>query len=127
MPKDEWHNLHNLVVSIESAISSCSDNQFGCDVRMEIQGILETAERRIQSVLDKHFAVKPKDFDKYHIITWHDDCGEDDKDDCRTISEAKKLAKGYSKNGYHKVKIICDHCCVWKIDELHPKGYDPRK
>lgn len=127
MPNDEWHNLHNLAVSIESAISSCSDDQFGCDVRMEIQGILETAEKRIQSVLDKHFAVKPKDFDKYHIITWHDYCGEDDKDDCRTLSEAKKLAKDYFKDGYSKVKIFCDHCCVWKIDELHPKGYDPRK
>ena len=50
-----------------------------------------------------------------------------DKDDCRTLSEAKKLAIGYFKDGYDKVKIICDHCCVWKLDELHKKGYDPRK
>ena len=85
MPTDEWHSLSNLRVSIENAISSCSDSAFGRDVRWEIQGILERTEKRIQSVLDKNFAVKPKDFDKYHIITWHNDCGEDDKDDCRTL------------------------------------------
>ena len=50
MPNDEWHNLHNLAVSIESAISSCSDDQFGSDVRMEIQGILERAQKKIQRV-----------------------------------------------------------------------------
>lgn len=127
MPKDEWRNLHNLSVSLDSAISSCSEDQFGWDVNMEIRGILERAEQRIQRVLDKNFAVKPKYFDKYHIITWHDDCGEDDKDDCRTLSEAKKLAKGYYKDGYSEVKIIYDHYCVWKIDWYHPKGYDPRK
>ena len=127
MPTDEWHSLHNLAISLENAISSCSDTDFGSDVRWEIQGIIERAEKRIQSVLDKNFAVKPKDFDKYHIITWHNDCGEDDKDDCRTLSEAKKLAIGYFKDGYDKVKILCDHCCVWKLDELHKKGYDPRK
>lgn len=127
MPIDEWHNLHNLKVSLENTISSCSDSAFGNDVRWEIQTILENTEKRIQRILDKHFAVKPKDFDKYHIITWHRDCGDDDKDYCRTILYAKKLAKGYFKDGYYKVEIICDHCLVWEINELHPKGYDPRK
>lgn len=127
MPKDNWHSFHNLKVSIENAISSCSDSAFGSDVRWEIQTILENTEKRIQGILDKHFAVKPKDFDKYRIIACLDNRLEVDKDDCRTISEAKKLAKGYYKDGYSKIKIICDHCCVWKIDSLHPKGYDPRK
>lgn len=127
MPKDNWQSFSGLRNSIESAISSCSDSAFGSDVRWEIQTILENTEKRIQKILDKYFAVKPKDFDKYHIITWHRDCGDDDKDYCRTISEAKKLAKGYFKDGYHKVEIICDHCLVWEINELHPKGYDPRK
>lgn len=127
MPIDEWHSLSNLRVSIENAISSCSDSAFGRDVRWEIQTILENTEKKIQRILDKNFAVKPKDFDKYHIITWCKDCGEDDKDDCRTLSEAKKLAIGYFKDGYDKVKILCDHYCVWKLDELHKRGYDPRK
>ena len=127
MPIDEWHSLSNLRVSIENAISSCSDSAFGRDVRWEIQTILENTEKKIQRILDKNFAVKPKDFDKYHIITWCKDCGEDDKDDCRTLSVAKRLAIGYFNDGYEKVKIICDHCCVWKLDELHKRGYDPRK
>lgn len=127
MPIDEWHSLSNLRVSIENAISSCSDSAFGRDVRWEIQTILENTEKKIQRILDKNFAVKPKDFDKYHIITWCKDCGEDDKDDCRTLSVAKRLAIGYFKDGYDKVEILCDHCCVWKIDELHKRGYDPRK
>ena len=127
MPIDEWHSLSNLRVSIENAISSCSDSAFGRDVRWEIQTILENTEKKIQRILDKNFAVKPKDFDKYHIITWCKDCGEDDKDDCRTLSVAKRLAIGYFKDGYGKVEIICDHCCVWKLDELHKRGYDPRK
>ena len=127
MPVDNWHSLHNLKVSLENAISSCSDATFGSDVRWEIQGILERTEKRIQSVLDKNFAVKPKDFDKYHIITWCKDCGEDDKDDCRTLAEAKKLAKSYFGNGYEEVTIFKDHCRVWVINELHNKGYDPRK
>lgn len=127
MPIDEWHSLSNLRVSIENAISSCSDSAFGCDVRWEIQTILENTEKKIQRILDKNFAVKPKDFDKYHIITWCKDCGEDDKDDCRTLSVAKRLAIGYFKDGYDKVQILCDHCCVWKLDELHKRGYDPRK
>lgn len=127
MPIDEWHSLSNLRVSIENAISSCSDSAFGRDVRWEIQTILENTEKKIQRILDKNFAVKPKDFDKYHIITWCKDCGEDDKDDCRTLSVAKRLAIGYFKDGYDKVQILCDHCCVWKLDELHKRGYDPRK
>lgn len=127
MPTDNWRCLHNLKVSLENAISSCSDIDFGSDVCLEIQGILERTEKRIQSVLDKHFAVKPKDFDKYHIITWSQDCGEDDKDDCRTLAEAKKLAKSYFGNGYEEVTILKDHCRVWVINELHNKGYDPRK
>lgn len=127
MPIDEWHSLSNLRVSIENAISSCSDSAFGRDVRLEIQTILENTEKKIQRILDKNFAVKPKDFDKYHIITWCKDCGEDDKDDCRTLSVAKRLAIGYFKDGYDKVQILCDHCCVWKLDELHKRGYDPRK
>ena len=127
MPIDNWHSLSNLRVSIENAISSCSDSAFGRDVRWEIQGILERAEKRIQSVLDKNFAVKPRDFDKYHIITWDKDCGDDDKDDCRTLAEAKKLAKSYFGNGYEEVTIFKDHCRVWVINELHNKGYDPRK
>ena len=127
MPIDEWHSLHNLKVSLENAISSCSSTDFGSDVRWEIQGILERTEKRIQSVLDKHFAVKSKDFDKYHIITCSKDCGEDDKDDCRTLAEAKKLAKSYFGYGYEEVTILKDHCRVWVINELHNKGYDPRK
>lgn len=127
MPIDEWHSLSNLRVSIENAISSCSDSAFGRDVRLEIQTILENTEKKIQRILDKNFAVKPKDFDKYHIITWCKDCVEDDKDDCRTLSVAKRLAIGYFKDGYDKVQILCDHCCVWKLDELHKRGYDPRK
>lgn len=127
MPIDEWHSLSNLRVSIENTISSCSDSAFGRDVRLEIQTILENTEKKIQRILDKNFAVKPKDFDKYHIITWCKDCGEDDKDDCRTLSVAKRLAIGYFKDGYDKVQILCDHCCVWKLDELHKRGYDPRK
>ena len=71
MPTDNWHRLHNLAISLENAISSCSDIDFGHDVRWEIQGIIERTEKRIQSVLDKNFAVKPRDFDKYHIIIWH--------------------------------------------------------
>lgn len=127
MPKDNWQSFSSLRNSIESAISSCSDSAFGSDVRWEIQTILENTEKRIQKILDKHFAVKPKDFDKYHIITWHDDCGEDDKDYCRTLAEAKKLAKSYFGNGYEEVVIFKDHCRVWVINELHNKGYDPRK
>ena len=127
MPTDEWHSLSNLRVSIENAISSCSDSAFGSDVRWEIQTILENTEKKIQRILDKNFAVKPKDFDKYHIITCHNECGEDDKDYCRTLSVAKRLAIGYFKDGYDKVEILCDHCCVWKLDELHKRGYDPRK
>ena len=69
MPKDNWQSLSGLRNSIESAISSCSDSAFGSDVRWEIQTILENTEKRIQKILDKYFAVKPKDFDKYHIIT----------------------------------------------------------
>ena len=127
MPIDEWHSLSNLRVSIENAISSCSDSAFGSDVRLEIQTILENTEKKIQRILDKNFSVKPKDFDKYHIITWDKDCGEDDKDDCRTLAEAKKLAKSYFGNGYEEVTIFKDHCRVWVINELHNKGYDPRK
>ena len=127
MPTDEWHSLSNLRVSIENAISSCSDSAFGSDVRWEIQTILENTEKKIQRILDKNFSVKPKDFDKYHIITWDKDCGEDDKDDCRTLAEAKKLAKSYFGNGYEEVTIFKDHCRVWVINELHNKGYDPRK
>ncbi|OYP66997.1 hypothetical protein [Prevotella sp. P2-180] len=127
MPIDEWHNLHNLKVSLENTISSCSDSAFGSDVRLEIQTILENTEKKIQRILDKNFSVKPKDFDKYHIITWDKDCGEDDKDDCRTLAEAKKLAKSYFGNGYEEVTIFKDHCRVWVINELHNKGYDPRK
>lgn len=127
MPIDEWHNLHNLKVSLENTISSCSDSAFGSDVRLEIQTILENTEKKIQRILDKNFSVKPKDFDKYHIITWDKDCGEDDKDDCRTLAEAKKLAKSYFGNGYEEVTIFKDHCRVWVINKLHKKGYDPRK
>lgn len=127
MPIDEWHNLHNLKVSLENTISSCSDSAFGSDVRLEIQTILENTEKKIQRILDKNFSVKPKDFDKYHIITWDKDCGEDDKDDCRTLAEAKKLAKSYFGNGYEEVTIFKDHCRVWVINRLHKKGYDPRK
>ncbi len=127
MPIDEWHNLHNLKVSLENTISSCSDSAFGSDVRLEIQTILENTEKKIQRILDKNFFVKPKDFDKYHIITWDKDCGEDDKDDCRTLAEAKKLAKSYFGNGYEEVTIFKDHCRVWVINKLHKKGYDPRK
>ena len=127
MPIDEWHNLHNLKVSLENTISSCSDSAFGSDVRLEIQTILENTEKKIQRILDKNFSVKPKDFDKYHIITWDQDCGEDDKDDCRTLAEAKKLAKSYFGNGYEEVTIFKDHCRVWVINKLHKKGYDPRK
>ena len=127
MPIDEWHNLHNLKVSLENTISSCSDSAFGSDVRLEIQTILENTEKKIQRILDKNFSVKPKDFDKYHIITWCKDCGEDDKDDCRTLAEAKKLAKSYFGNGYEEVTIFKDHCRVWVINEPHNKGYDPRK
>ena len=127
MPTDNWHSLSNLRVSIENAISSCSDSAFGSDVRLEIQTILENTEKKIQRILDKNFSVKPKDFDKYHIITWDKDCGEDDKDDCRTLAEAKKLAKSYFGNDYEEVVIFKDHCRVWVINELHNKGYDPRK
>ena len=127
MPIDEWHNLHNLKVSLENTISSCSDSAFGSDVRLEIQTILENTEKKIQRILDKNFSVKPKDFDKYHIITWCKDCGEDDKDDCRTLAEAKKLAKSYFGNGYEEVTIFKDHCRFWVINKLHKKGYDPRK
>ena len=127
MPIDEWHSLSNLRVSIENAISSCSDSAFGRDVRWEIQTILENTEKKIQRILDKNFSVKPKDFDKYHIITWDKDCGEDDKDDCRTLAEAKQLAKSYFGNGYEEVTIFKDHCRVWVINKLHKKGYDPRK
>lgn len=127
MPIDEWHNLHNLKVSLENTISSCSDSAFGSDVRLEIQTILENTEKKIQRILDKNFSVKPKDFDKYHIITWCKDCGEDDKDDCRTLAEAKKLAKSYFGNDYEEVTIFKDHCRVWVINKLHKKGYDPRK
>ena len=127
MPTDNWHSLSNLRVSIENAISSCSDSAFGSDVRWEIQTILENTEKKIQRILDKNFAVKPRDFDKYHIITWDKDCGDDDKDDCRTLAEAKKLAKSYFGNGYEEVTIFKDHCRVWVINELHNKGYDPRK
>ena len=127
MPIDEWHNLHNLKVSLENTISSCSNSTFGSDVRLEIQTILENTEKKIQRILDKNFSVKPKDFDKYHIITWDKDCGEDDKDDCRTLAEAKKLAKSYFGNGYEEVTIFKDHCRVWVINKLHKKGYDPRK
>lgn len=63
-PNDGRH-LHDLAVSLKSAISSCSDHQFGLYVSMEIRGILEKTERRIQRVLDKNFAVKPE----YHVIT----------------------------------------------------------
>ena len=62
MPTDEWHSLHNLKVSLENAISSCSDYEFGSDVRWEIQTILKNTEKKIQRILDKHFAVKPIDF-----------------------------------------------------------------
>ena len=127
MSADKWHGLYNLTVSLENAITSCSDVGFGSDVQMEIRGIIERAEKRIQSVLDKNFAVKPRDFDKYHIITWDKDCGDDDKDDCRTLAEAKKLAKSYFGNGYEEVVIFKDHSRVWVINEFHNKGYDPRK
>ena len=127
MPTDNWHHLHNLAISLENAISSCSDTDFGSDVRWEIQGIIERAEKRIQSVLDKNFAVKPKDFDKYHIITWDKGCGEWDKDYCRTLAKAKNLAKGYFNDGHDEVVILKDHGRVWVINKLHKKGYDPRK
>ena len=127
MPKDNWQSFSSLRNSIESAISSCSDSAFGSDVRWEIQTILENTEKRIQKILDKNFAVKPKDFDKYHIITCLDNRIDVDKDDCRTLSEAKKLGREYYNAGYGNVGIICDHCTVWAINELHPKGYDPRK
>ena len=115
MPTDNWHSLSNLRISIENAISSCSDSAFGSDVRWEIQTILENTEKKIQRILDKNFSVKPKDFDKYHIITWDKDCGDDDKDDCRTLAEAKKLAKSYFGNGYEEVTIFKDHYRVWVI------------
>ena len=128
MPTDNWHSLSNLRVSIENAISSCSDSAFGSDVRWEIQTILENTEKKIQRILDKHFAVKPIDFDKYHITTWDNGCcGECDKDYCRTLAEAKKLAKGYFNDGHDAVTILKDHGRVWVINKLHKKGYDPRK
>ena len=128
MSADKWHGLYNLTVSLENAITSCSDVGFGSDVQMEIRGIIERAEKRIQSVLDKNFAVKPIDFDKYHITTWDNGCcGECDKDYCRTLAEAKKLAKGYFNDGHDAVTILKDHGRVWVINKLHKKGYDPRK
>jgi hypothetical protein len=128
MPKGEWHNLHNLAVSIESAISSCSDDQFGSDVRMEIQGILERAQKKIQRVLDKNFAVKPNDFDKYEIETFNLVNGYEQKERFRYLKEAKKCAMKYFKQGdYVIVRVRKDHSNVWEIDRRNPKGYDPLK
>ena len=128
MPNNEWHNLHNLAVSIESAISSCSEDQFGWDVNMEIRGILERAEQRIQRILDKNFAVKPNDFDKYKIETFNLDNGYEQKERFRYLREAKKCAMQYYKQGgYVVVRVLKDHSNVWRIDSSTPYGYDPRK
>lgn len=128
MPKDEWRNLHNLSVSLDSAISSCSDDQFGSDVRMEIQGILERAQKEIQRVLDKNFAVKPNGFDKYKIETFNLDNGYEQKERFRYLREAKKCAMQYYKQGgYVVVRVLKDHFSVWRIDSSAPNGYDPRK
>lgn len=44
---------------------------------------------------------------KYHIITYSYDSGDDDKQDTATLKEAVKLAKEWLKDEYyHKVRIF---------------------
>lgn len=128
MPKDNWHSFHNLKVSIENAISSCSDSAFGSDVRWEIQTILENTEKRIQRILDKNFAVKPKDFDKYEIETMSYTNGYEQHGCYRYLRDAKKDAmKLFNQGGYVVVHVLKDHGLVWEINILHEHGHNPNK
>lgn len=46
----------------------------------------------------------------YHIITFSDNSGDDEKPEARTLSEAIKAAKGYLATGYYsEVKIYHRH------------------
>ena len=42
----------------------------------------------------------------FHIITFAYDCGEDDKNDCKTFGEALKWASYYLRNGWDKARIV---------------------
>ena len=61
---------------------------------------------------------------KYHIITWHRDCGEDDKEDCNTMKEVAALARHYIAEEY-VVRIFSKGKLVKVYDDCFRRGRKP--
>lgn len=58
----------------------------------------------------------------YHIVTYHSDCGEDDKYDLPTLSMAIAFAKKYILDGYENVKIFRRNKIVREYTEFDGKA-----
>lgn len=61
---------------------------------------------------------------KYHIVTWHRDCGEDDKQDCNSMQEVNALARQYVSEGYI-VRVFSNHRLVKVYDDCFRRGRKP--
>lgn len=123
LPSGNCNDLHKLTTSLNDAITSCSSN-FGEDVRWEIRAVIESAERRIQRILDKHCAVRSKNFDKYRIVRYtryrHTYGG------CRaTLKEAKAFAKQSLEEEYVRAEIYVDTSLILVFDEQSKNGRKP--
>lgn len=62
---------------------------------------------------------------KYHLITYHLDFGEDDKDDLDTMKEVEKMANNYLNDGWAKVRVFQNHKLLKVFDKNNPKGRYP--
>lgn len=123
LPVDKWDNLHNLKVSLNDAITSCGSG-FGKDVRLEIRTIIENAEKRIQRILDKHYAVRPKNFDKYEIVRFTR-CRYMYKGYRATLKDAKAFAKQSLEEEYVRVEIYVGFYLKLVFDDQSKNGRKP--
>lgn len=62
---------------------------------------------------------------KYHLITYHPECGEDDKEDLNTMKEVCTYSKNYILSGYEKVFVFSCHHLVKVFDEFCKGGRKP--
>lgn len=62
---------------------------------------------------------------KYHLITYHPDCGDDDKEDLGTMKEVNLCAKKYLKDGYDEVRVFSNHVLVKVFDQYSKRGRKP--
>ena len=61
---------------------------------------------------------------KYHLITIDPDCGEDDKDDLKTLREVVSCAKNYLKE-YRQVLVFSNHSLIRVFDRNNTSGRKP--